>query len=145
VNALEQAQALLAAWVQNWHAPEESRLDAEVTPDDLLPAVKALNEHGWGYLVAITGLDAGTEDGSIEVLYHFCSGAPLLTLRVTIPRNQAVVPTICSNIPYASVFERELSEMFGVEVVGTPDPSRLYLPDDWAEGVFPLRKDAALD
>lgn len=145
MNALEKAQALLTEWVQNWHAPEDHRLDGEVSPDDLLPAVKALNEQGWGYLVAITGLDAGAEAGSMEALYHFCSGASVLTLRVKIPREQAIVPSICGIIPYASVFERELSEMFGIEVSGTPDPSRLFLPDDWVEGVYPLRKDAELD
>jgi Ni,Fe-hydrogenase III component G len=142
---LEQAQKLLATWVQNWQESEVNRLDAEITSYDLLPAVKALDEHGWGYLVAITGLDAGTEAGIMEALYHFCSGAAVLTLRVRIPREQAVVPSICGIMPYASVFERELSEMFGVEVPGTPDSSRLYLPDDWTEGVYPLRKDAELD
>jgi NADH-quinone oxidoreductase subunit D len=31
--------------------------------------------------------------------------------------------------------------MFGVDVVGTPNPDRLFLPDDWPDGVYPLRKD----
>jgi Ni,Fe-hydrogenase III component G len=145
VTALEQAQALLATWVQDWHAPENNRLDGQVAADHLVPAVQALDEHGWGYLVAITGLDGGAEARTMEVLYHLSSGSAMLTLRVTIPREQAVVPSICSVIPYASVFERELGEMFGVEVVSTPDPSRLYLPDDWTDGVYPLRKDAELD
>jgi Ni,Fe-hydrogenase III component G len=25
-------------------------------------------------------------------------------------------------------------------VVGTPDPGKLLLPDDWPDGVYPLRK-----
>ena len=36
-------------------------------------------------------------------------------------------------------------EMFGVVVDGTPNPSRLFLPDDWPDGVYPLRKDAVLE
>jgi Ni,Fe-hydrogenase III component G len=145
MTALEHARQLLVAWVQNWQVPEDNRLDAQIMPSNLLPAVQALDEHGWGYLMAITGLDSGAEAGKLEVLYHFCSGSAVLTLRVTTPREQAAVPSICTIVPYASVFERELVEMFGVEVVGTPDPSRLYLPDDWTEGVYPLRKDAKLD
>jgi Ni,Fe-hydrogenase III component G len=31
-------------------------------------------------------------------------------------------------------------ELFGVEIVGTPDTDRLVLPDDWPHGVYPLRK-----
>ena len=53
--------------------PEANRLDVVVTAGNLLTAVAALE--GWGYLSAITGLDQGAEAGSMEVLYHFCSGA----------------------------------------------------------------------
>ena len=41
----------------------------------------------------------------------------------------------------ATFFERELSEMFGITVVGTPNPDRLFLPDDWPTDAPPLRKD----
>jgi Ni,Fe-hydrogenase III component G len=60
---------------------------------------------------------------------------------VRVPKTDAVIPTVCGVIPSAGFFERELIEMFGVTVIGTPDPSRLFLPDDWPEGVYPLRKE----
>ncbi|MBZ0297145.1 MAG: NADH-quinone oxidoreductase subunit C [Anaerolineae bacterium] len=145
MNALEHAQQILTAQVQEWQSPESQRLDAYVESSHLLEAVKTLFDGRWGYLVAITGLDCGVETGDMEVLYHFCAGAAVLTLRVKIAREQAAVPSICATIPCASVFERELAEMFGIEVRDTPDPSRLFLPDDWPEGVYPLRKDAALE
>jgi membrane-bound hydrogenase subunit beta len=31
--------------------------------------------------------------------------------------------------------------MMGVEVVGIPDKRRLFLPEDFPEGVYPWRKD----
>jgi Ni,Fe-hydrogenase III component G len=145
MNALEEAQAMLAAQAQGWHTQEDKRLDAELSPAQLLAAVKVLDDHTWGYLVAITGLDLGAEAGEMEVLYHFCAGAAVLTLRVKLPRDKPAVPSICPIIPYASVFERELAEMFGIDVCNMPDPSRLFLPDDWPEGVYPLRKDSELD
>jgi Ni,Fe-hydrogenase III component G len=103
--------------------------------------VKALT--GWGYLAGITGLDPGVEAGAMEVLYHFCEGAAVVTLRVRTPRENASVPTICEIIPSATFYERELREMLGVEVEGLADSEYLFLPDDWAKGVYPLRKDAA--
>ncbi|MCX7976926.1 MAG: NADH-quinone oxidoreductase subunit C, partial [Bellilinea sp.] len=51
-----------------------------------------------------------------------------------------VLPSICPLIPSATLGERELMEMFGVKVEGTPDTSRLILADSWPEGVYPLRK-----
>jgi Ni,Fe-hydrogenase III component G len=145
MTPLDQARQLLARRIQDWITPEENRLDAKVNPENLPEVVQLLAEGRWGYLIAITGLDNGTEAGTLEILYHFGCGAAVLTLRVTVPRDAAAVPSICGVIPYASVFERELSEMFGVHVRDTPDASRLYLPDDWQDGLFPLRKDAQLD
>ena len=36
-------------------------------------------------------------------------------------------------------------EMFGVTVVDTPNPDRLFLPDEWPAGVYPLRKDFSIE
>jgi membrane-bound hydrogenase subunit beta len=44
-------------------------------------------------------------------------------------------------MPGATFTEREKQEMLGIEVVGIPDPRRLFLPDDFPEGVYPWRKD----
>ncbi len=93
---------------------------------------------------------AGMAGGpSIEVLYHFCSGAAVVTLRTYIPREAACVPSICGLVPSAGFFERELSEMLGVTVIdpagrgasSAPAAGRLFLPDDWPECLYPLRKD----
>ncbi|MAS34375.1 MAG: hypothetical protein CL610_10230 [Anaerolineaceae bacterium] len=145
MNALEQARTLLEGQVLAWTEPETDRLDAEVSPENLLAAVTALANPTWGYLVAITGLDGGAEAGTMQVLYHFCSGPHVLTLRVTLPRNRPMISSVCGVIPYGSVFERELAEMFGIDVRHAPDASRLFLPDDWPEAVYPLRKDTRLD
>jgi Ni,Fe-hydrogenase III component G len=88
------------------------------------------------------GLSVG--DHRLEVLYHFCEGKAIATLRIRLPRSAARIDSVCEVIPSASFFERELSEMLGIEVIGAPNSARLFLPDDWPEGVYPLRKDAPL-
>jgi Ni,Fe-hydrogenase III component G len=140
-NALKAAEDLLGQWAVTMYRSKPHRLDLQLAPMHLLPATTALSAAHWGYLAAITGLDLGVAAGEIEVLYHFCAGAALLTLRVRTPRRAAHVSSICNVIPSAGFFERELIEMFGVTVEGTPDSSRLFLPDDWPAGVYPLRKD----
>jgi NADH:ubiquinone oxidoreductase subunit C len=140
-NALETAEILLKPWTAETNAPAANRLDIVIVAADLVPAVRALQQARWGYLAAITGLDYGPEAGRFEVLYQFCEGPSVLTLRVTIERETAVIPTLCDLIPSASYFERELSEMFGITVEGTPNTDHLFLPDEWPEGVYPLRKD----
>lgn len=146
-EALSIASQLLESWL--WalevQRPEPNRLDAILpTPDDLVPVVVALRVKRLGYLSAITGLDLGPEVGQLEILYHLCSGAAVITLRLRVPREAAVVPTLSEIIPSAEVFERELSEMLGVTVTGLRTPEHLYLPDDWPAAAYPLRKDSEL-
>ena len=140
-SLLKTAQQLLTAWTLETRAPEWNRIDIVLRPDDLPGAAAALAGARWGYLAAITGLDNGPESGVIEALYHFCSGAAIVTLRISLPRQQPRLPSVCQSIPSATLYERELMEMFGVDIVDTPNRQRLFLPDDWQEGVYPLRKD----
>ena len=139
--ALGRAETILARWAPVASRPEPNRLDVPVPAEDVAQAAQALGRERWGYLAAITGLDHGPEADRLEALYHFCSGAAVLTLRALLPRHGGTVPSVAETFPLAMFFERELSEMFGVTVAGTPDPSRLFLPDDWPTGVYPLLKD----
>jgi Ni,Fe-hydrogenase III component G len=144
----EEALTIATEFAENWlwttetARPEQNRLDVTLTkPDDLVPIVVGLRVKRLGYLSAITGLDLGPEVGELELLYHFCVAAAVITLRLRIPRENGSTPSLCEVIPSAEAFERELSEMFGVTVVGLRNPEHLYLPDDWAEDQYPLRKD----
>ncbi len=166
-EVLASAEELLRPWAGVVTHPALERIDVTIPDRSLKAAVKALVDAKWGYLAAITGLDhpgttqpapeelrwqrlseegetvPGAEDreGTLEVLYHFCSGACVLTLRVSgIRYSFPVLNSICGVIPMATLYERELSEMFGIKIVGTPVVDRLLLSDDWPDGVFPLRK-----
>lgn len=147
-EALSIAGQLVEEWVwtTETNRPEPNRLDVTLTAvEDLIPITVALRVKRLGYLAAISGLDLGSEVGELEVLYHFCTAAAVVTLRLRLPRENAHVPSLCQIIPSAEPFERELSEMFGVTVDNLPNPMRIYLPDDWPEGIYPLRKDFDVD
>lgn len=138
---LETAVTHLNAYGTDIDKPQDNLWHLTIEAADLLPAIAALQRAKWGYLAAITGIDLGPDDGRIEVLYHFCQEAAVLGLKVHVGRKTAVLPSVCTLIPSASFYERELSEMLGITISNTPDPSRLFLPDEWPEGVYPLRKD----
>jgi Ni,Fe-hydrogenase III component G len=139
------AERLLESHVGEFTRPEPNRLDSAVEPESLVAAAGALVNTAWGYLAAVTGLDLGVEAGLFEVLYHFCAGEAVVTLRVRLPRTGGVVPSLCEVVPSAGFYERELGEMFGITVAGAPDSSRLFLPDQWPEGSYPLRKDFEME
>lgn len=130
------------AWKMETRRPEANRIDVLLpAPKDLVPFVTALRVQRLGYLSTITGLDPGVESGQLELLYHFCPGPALITLRLRVPRDGGQVPTLTEIIPSAESPEREVREMFGIDFEGLRNPDRLYLPDDWPAAVFPQRKD----
>jgi len=140
-QALQKSTEILQPWNQEGSRPAPNRVDFTVQPGDIAAIGAALRREKWGYLAAITGLDLGVQADSLEVLYHFCEGAAIATLRVRLPRRGGVVPSLYADYPAASFFERELSEMYGVTVAGAPDTSRLFIPDDFPDGLYPMLKD----
>jgi len=142
---LQEMEALLTS-VERFEWRDELRLDVYLPAEKLLDEIRVLAQAGWRYLSAITGMDTppsadGSTEGHIEILYHFVEGPSVLTLRISVPYSRPVAPSVCALIPYATLYERELIEMFGVELQGTPSTARLLLPDDWPDGVYPLRKE----
>ena len=150
------AETLLKPYAIGAIAHTPVGIEAVIRREDLVAAVTGLVDAGWGYLAAITGLDhpwpkapkpadtaaepAGPMEDRLEALYQFVGGNVVATLRVSVTYHDTTLPTICPIIPSATLYERELQEMFGIVVVGTPDTGRLLLPDDWPDNVYPLRK-----
>ncbi len=154
---LTRAETLLAPFAVGATRHEDHRVDVVVKRENLRSAVKALMDARWGYLITITGLDlpwpkpkagapdpaapaGGPMEDKLEALYHFTEGPVVATLRVTVPYADPRIPSICPIVPTATLYERELQEMFGFVIEETPVPDRLVLPDDWPDGVYPLRK-----
>ena len=90
------------------------------------------------HVSTISGVDRGS---TISVVYHFDCRPCLLNLRVDLPKEKPEIQTITDLFPGAEIYERDLMEMLGVKVREHPDPRRFFLPDDWPEGVYPLRKE----
>jgi len=65
-----------------------------------------------------------------------------VTIKADLPGDSPSIDTLIPVFAGASWHEREMSEMFGIDVVGHPDLRALYLPSDF-EG-NPLRKDYPL-
>ncbi|MBC7348661.1 MAG: NADH-quinone oxidoreductase subunit C [Candidatus Aminicenantes bacterium] len=136
---IDKAKTSLGEKVLDIANPAPRRIFIKLKAEDLLDAVGWLKtEMGFTHLATISGVDLGQ---TFEVLYHFANNFTCVNLRTEIPRDQPRLPSICSLIPGAVLYERELQDMFGITVENIPDGRRLLLPDGWPEGNYPLRKD----
>ncbi|MCE5298427.1 MAG: NADH-quinone oxidoreductase subunit C [Methanoregulaceae archaeon] len=108
------------------------------------PAIQELIGIRFPHLAVIAGNDLGSE---IELLYIFSVfygqkfGEYMVTIGVRLPKSDLTIPTITDLIPGALFSEREKQEFFGITVIDIPDGRRLFLPEDFPQGVYPWRKD----
>ena len=89
------------------------------------------------------GVDWGKE-GGFEVLTHLFSTTHHHNVRVKVrlPHDDPVCPTVSDLFPTCDWHERETREMFGIRFEGHPHPVKLLLSEPF-EG-HPLRKDFPL-
>ena len=107
-------------------------------------SIEHLTKLQYPHLAVASGNDIGK---IIEIIYHFTLNydQPLeeiiLNISVELPKTDPTIDTISDIIPGALITEREKMEMLGITVKGIPDSSRVFVPDDFPEGVYPWRRD----
>ncbi len=80
---------------------------------------------------------------NIEILYHFTLEEInlIISLRVKLNKSNLEIDSLAPVFEGANWIEREIYEMLGVKFRGHPQLKRLLLPDEWPEGVYPLRRE----
>lgn len=115
----------------------DSEIRFVVPAEEIVQACTFMIEQGWWHLSTITGKDTGEQ---IQTLYHFYGDSDVgVTVVTGVDRDDAVMPSITPEIPAATMYEREVMDLFGVVFEGHPQPERLVLSDDWPEDNYPLR------
>lgn len=113
----------------------------QIGPESLRDAVAALKDR-----LGITNLSTIIAEDMREhyLLSYPFLGETVVTLQVRIDKDKPEVPTLAGTVAGAIVYEREVHDVMGITPVGHPDLRRQVLPEDWPEGVYPLRKDTKL-
>jgi NADH-quinone oxidoreductase subunit C len=109
-----------------------------------------------GYIMCIdvTAVDYSAHPGRVElppeveperfeviVMLLSLATGDRLRLRVQVPEDDPVVPSLFDVHPGTEAMEREVFDMFGIGFDGHPDLTRILMPEDWIG--YPLRKDYA--
>ena len=131
-------------WAEGAKGRKSRQVWLHITREALLPTLRRLADIHYPHVSVIAHADTGAQ---VDLMYHFYIywGIPreeiLVTLTISLDKSDLRTPTITGIIPGALTSEREKQEMLGIEVVDIPDGRRLFLPEDFPEGVYPWRKD----
>ncbi len=97
-----------------WQWFGSNRVRARLRPGALPAAAQFLAENGRVRFISATALQ--TPAGAVDVWYHFdfFQTAQVLSVRVTAPQDDPVLPSIAAVWPNAGWSEREAAKAFGV-------------------------------
>lgn len=112
-----------------------------VKADELKNVALALKQDEnlkFDYLCNLGAIDTKTQ---FEIVYNLASISLnlRLDLKLTMPYENAEVNSVQEIWTGANWFEREMWELFGIQVKGHGNLKRFLLPDDWDQG-HPMRK-----
>lgn len=108
---------------------------------EILSALK--NERGYEVLMDLTGVDYLEPKKQTKVVYWLHNPTTLERIRIVLfAAREESIPSVTDIWEGADWYERELYDLFGIQIDGHPDLKRILMPDDWKG--HPLRRDYAL-
>ena len=122
--------------------PDEARIT--VAGADFAKTCKLLHSCLSSPVMAFFAEDLRRRSGAFTLYCVFLSiqAQSWVFVRRDVAADTPEFASLAKDIHSASLFEREMREMFGVEPVGNPDPRSLRLHSEvWPAGRYPLRKD----
>jgi NADH-quinone oxidoreductase subunit C len=151
-----QPETLHGVIVERDSAFSRHQLVAHPTAEQYVDFVRALrDEDGYWVCLDVLGVDylsyqaprqlpAGIEPQRFEVVVLLISAKDRdrMRVRLQVPADDPVAPSLFDVHPGAEAPEREVFDMFGIRFEGHPDLTRILMPEDW-EG-HPLRKDYSI-
>jgi Ni,Fe-hydrogenase III large subunit/Ni,Fe-hydrogenase III component G len=128
----------------NIHVLRNNELHFQLARGEAIHLAEILRNDFKTELVLLIANDRCADKGFFEVHYLFANEKENWFVHATkeIPAGDAKFDSMATfSLPSAQL-EREISDMFGIEAVGHPNPIRLVRHSFWPEHFYPLRKDA---
>ncbi len=116
------------------------RIIITIKPEAILDIAGFLyKEAGFRFIIASA---IHTKRG-FEIHYHFSKDQSglILNLHVILDRENPQVESLSNMLNATNWIEREMHELFGINFLNHPNQDKLISEGNWAEGVYPYRKD----
>lgn len=117
-----------------------TRWTVTIEPAALLNVAEHLyREAGLRFIIASA---IHTKKG-FEILYHFSKDETglVLNIHVILNSDKPRIESLSNMFNASNWIEREMHELFGIDFLNHPNQEKLISEGNWAEGVYPYRKE----
>jgi NADH-quinone oxidoreductase subunit C len=128
-------ESIIDVFVKN-----ERRLVISIMPDSLTDIAEFLFlKEGYRFIIA-TALQSKQ---GYEIYYHFSKddSGTILNLHVVLDKTSPRIESLSNLFNASNWIEREMHELFGIDFINHPNQEKLLSEGNWAEGVYPMRKE----
>ena len=118
----------------------QKRVTVSVRPVSILNIAEYLYKNaGFRFIIASA---LHTKKG-FEIHYHFSMDATglVLNIHVVLDRDNPQIESLSNMFNASNWIEREMHELFGINFLNHPNQEKLLSDGNWAEGVYPYRKE----
>ncbi len=132
------AEDILGTVVKNYN-----ELYVAVSPEKAYDVCVYSNSELCYPLVSMIANDEQCLCGKYALYYVFADRehALLLIIKTVVDPGKMEIRSITEKIPVASLYEREIHDLFGIVPIDHPNAKRLVFHGNWPEGEYPLRKE----
>jgi NADH-quinone oxidoreductase subunit C len=118
----------------------EKRATITITPDAILKVAEYLYKaEGFRFIIASA---LHTKRG-FEIHYHYSLDVTglVLNIHVILDKEKPQIESLSNMFSASDWIEREMHELFGINFLNHPHQEKLLSDGNWAEGVYPYRKE----
>jgi NADH-quinone oxidoreductase subunit C len=116
------------------------RMIISIRPDSITDIAGYLyKDEGFRFIIA----SALQTRRGFEIHYHFSmdSAGLILNIHVILDKEKPQIKSLSNMFNASNWIEREIHELFGINFLNHPNQEKLISEGNWAEGVYPLRKE----
>jgi NADH:ubiquinone oxidoreductase subunit C len=118
----------------------ERRATISVRPEAIADIAGYLHERaGYRFIIA-TAIHSRK---GFEIYYHFSNDETglVLNIHVLLTGENPAIESLSNMFSASNWIEREMHELFGINFINHPNQEKLISEGNWAEGVYPYRKE----
>jgi NADH-quinone oxidoreductase subunit C len=139
-TVIEEFKSKFKADILEEAVKNEKRVIISIKPDSIVKVAEYLYKTaGFRFIIASA---LHTRRG-FEIHYHFSKDVVglILNIHVVLDKEKPQIESLSNMFNASNWIEREMHELFGINFLNHPNQEKLISEGNWAEGVYPLRKE----